>query len=410
VADDIVSLGGPERRFGAQRIKAWVGRVAGGRGRLVAMAVAAALVIGVPVTAAVLRAGPAAGEGGGPGGAGGPHGSGPGRGVAGGPGFPAATVARVPVSGVVDLAGEAGQPWAVRFLGPRSGGYQLVKIDVRTDKVMLRVTLGQVNQAVAAGAGTVWLTTSFGRERGQLERIDPATGHVVKIVRLPGVWCGWLTFTASGLLAECRTRPPGAKFVLLNPVTGATEWESAPMSNALALAAAAPDGVWYTTSVGLSGLARTGSRARSLTARAPVYSVSLAMTQSLVYGAGFVWAMTGDESVAKIDPLTGRLVRLYTYRTYDPSHVDGLTFLALGQGSLWFLSGGQRRGVLRVSMATGRPIGWVPPHGIGSCGQPCGSIYDTQGAVWVPTTKWLIKIYPSVPTTFNSEFGRLANL
>jgi hypothetical protein len=259
---------------------------------------------------------------------------------------------------------------------------------------MLRITLGQAYQAVAAGAGTVWLTRPFGRVGGQLERIDPATGDVVRIVHLPGVWCGWLTFSGSSLLAECRTRPPAAKFVLLNPVTGAVEWASAPISNVAAWAAAAPDGVWYTTPVGVSGLQRTGSHARSVTARAVAYSASLALTQSLVYGGGFIWAMMGDESVAKIDPATGRVVRVYTYRTFDPGYVDGLSFLAVGQGSLWFLSGGQRSGVLRVSMATGRPTGWVLLRGMGSCGQPCGAIYDTQGAVWVPTPKWLIKIYP----------------
>lgn len=380
MADDIVSLGGPERReHGTQATTWWL--------------------VPVAVAVALLLAGSAAGSR-----------SGSGKSVVSGPGFPAVTVTRVPVSGVVDLAGVAGYLWAVRFLGPRSGRYQLVKIDVRTDRVVLRIPLGEGYQAVAAGAGTVWLTTPLGRASGQLERIDPVTGHVVKVVRLPGVWCGWLTFSAGQLLAECRTRPPGAIFVLLNPVTGATEWASAPIGDVASLATAARNGVWYTTPVGVSGLKRPGSGARLLTATAPADSMSLAMTQSLVSGGGFVWAMTGDESVAKIDPLTGAVVRVYPYRGYDRRSVDGLSFLAVGQGSLWFLGGGQRTGVLRVSMATGRPIGWVLPHGIGSCGQPCGSIYDTQGAVWVPTPRWLIKISPPVPPAFNSEFGRLADL
>jgi len=383
VPEDIVSLGGSERRSRAQRLKGWLARFAAGRGRVVAIAAVAAFVVTIPVTAVILSSGS---SGQAPGN-GGDRNSG---GMPPAPAVPAGTVARIPLSRVVSIAGDAGQLWAVRFLGRASGEYELVKIDVHTDKIMLRVTLGQAYEAVAAGAGTVWLTRPFGRMRGQLERVDPATGHVVKIVRLPGVWCGSLTFSAGSLLAECRTRPPGAKFVLLNPMTGTTEWASAPVSDAASLAAAAPDGVWYTTPVGISGLERAGSSARPLITRA--YSVSLALTQSLVYSGGFIWAMTGDEKVAKIDPDTGKIVRIYTYRTYDPGFVGSLRYLAVGQGSLWFLGEGQLSGVLRVSIATGMPIGWVLPRGLVSCGQPCGAIYDTQGAVWVPTTKWLIKI------------------
>ena len=118
--------------------------------------------------------------------------------------------------------------------------------------------------------------------------------------------------------------------------------------------------------------------------------------QGLVYGDGSVWALSGGERLARIDPYTGHVLRRYTYRNYDPRRAGGLDFLTAGDGWLWFLDNGYPfSGVLRVSESTGRPAGGVriPPN---SCGQQiCSQIFYTPGSVWVPTAELLIRIATS---------------
>ena len=105
MADDIVSLGGPER---PDRFRA-------GRARVVAIAVSAALVIALPVTAAILASGTARR---------------PDVSV-----HPASTAVRIPISGVVAVAADCGYLWAVRYVRLPAVRFQLVKVDRRTGKV-----------------------------------------------------------------------------------------------------------------------------------------------------------------------------------------------------------------------------------------------------------------------------------
>jgi len=169
------------------------------------------------------------------------------------------------------------------------------------------------------------------------------------------------------------------------------------------LIAVTPAGVWYGSAAGISGEVRAGIGAESVTVHDPGYPYSLASTSSLVYGTGLRWALTGDESIAMIDPATGRVARVYTYRSYDPAYDGGLDFLAVGHGSLWFLDDGALkvgaapfRGVLRVSAATGLRLGPVPGIGPAACGGPCTQIYATRSAIWVPTATGLIRIDPAL--------------
>jgi hypothetical protein len=106
-----------------------------------------------------------------------------------------------------------------------------------------------------------------------------------------------------------------------------------------------------------------------------------------------VWALTSDESVAKVDPATGRVVRIYTYRSYDPSYTAGFNYLAVGHGSLWFLN--WRTGaVVRVSIATGKQVGDAARVASECSRWSCGQIYSTPGGIWVPTSDRLIRIMP----------------
>lgn len=316
--------------------------------------------------------------------------------------YPGAVAARIPLGGVVNLAQDGTRLWAVRgttpFGGPGNTTYQLVRIDLRTEKVTLRVGLGSLPAVVAAAGGTVWRTTPNGQAAGQVVRIDPATGKVITTLHLAAGWCGYLSFAAGQLWAECGSGRWNTVFLRLNPVTGRVQGTIGPVRGPIGRQAAiAPGGVWYSTNyAGISGTLGAGSSARVITVRDPSYPASFVYTQSLVYSQGALWVLTGDESVAKIDPATGRVVRVYTIASYDPTGAGGLDFLTVGQGSLWFLDDGYLfSGVLRVSTATGKPLGGITIPS-GSCGQqPCWQIYDTQNAVWVPTQTSLIRIDPA---------------
>jgi hypothetical protein len=267
------------------------------------------------------------------------------------------------------------------------------------------VNLGLYPEAVAVGGGTLWVTTPSGFAGGQIRRVNPATGKVIRTLHLSAGRCTYVAYSGAHLFAGCEGRHPGSiVFVGLDPRTGQVQWRSAPVSGLITQIIATPQGIWYADRN--SGIA--GPVAAAWSGPPPVPDVprriSFANPQSLVYGDGFAWTLASDESVSKIDPMTGRVVRYYTYRDYDPAFLGGLDNLAVGGGSLWLLDDGPLTakgtsfaGVLQVSEATGRPIGRIP--GIiapGSCGPgPCTQIYYAGGAVWVPTLSSLIRIDPS---------------
>jgi len=315
------------------------------------------------------------------------------------PGYLGAIVARIPLTGVVDVVGAGAQVWAIRDFGPVANtSYQLVRIDLRTNRVTLRVDLGHTFTTVAAGGGAVWLNTAVGQAQGQVVRIDPVTGKVKATLHLPAGQCSYVTYIAGSLWAQCDIKGPGAAdFLRINPNTGRVNWQAGPIAGQTGAVAVTPQGVWYVDdNGGISGLVGAGGRVRPVTVNYPAYPVSFFYTQSMVYSEGSVWVLTNDESVAKIDPANGRVTETFGYQNYDPTSAGGLNFLAVGQGSLWFLADGYPfSGVLRVSLATGKPLGRVPGIPSSSCGEPCSQIYVTSGAVWVADQVSLIRIDPA---------------
>jgi hypothetical protein len=321
-------------------------------------------------------------------------------------GYPDAVVARIRVSGVQYLTQDGNRLWAVQVVPPPgpvvARHFNLLKIDARTGQVMLRVNLGQTPTVVAAGEGTIWLTRP-GQAR-QVARIDPATGKAMMALRLQRAGnCGSLTFVAGQLWAECRGRTWGSVFLRLDAMTGHVLQRLGPVRGPIGFQSAfTPRSAWYSDNyAGLNGVVPgNGLRGfRILTVRDAAYPASFVYTQSLVYAAGAVWALTSDESVAKVDPANGHVERVFTCRDYDPACQGGLGFMTAGAGSLWFLNDGYSDGrgttsVLRVSMATGRPLGQVKIQP-GSCGEPCYQIYDAAGTIWVPTLTDVIGIAPA---------------
>jgi hypothetical protein len=320
--------------------------------------------------------------------------------------YPLAGVTRIPVSAVQSVARLGPWLWAVQMVPPpgpaTSRHFNLLKIDTRTQKVVLSVNAGQDPTVVAAGAGTVWRTMPD-RAR-QVARIDPATGRVMLTVRLPAGNCGYLTFVGASLWAECGSGKQDSVFLELDHRTGSVRGRLGPVRGPIGYQSAfTPQGVWYTDNhAGLKVIFPTGaspSGQATITVRDPANPVSFVYTQSLVYGSGAVWALTSDGTVAKIDPVTREVVRTFRCGTIDPGCGPGLSFMAAGQGSLWFLvdgiSGGHRTtSVLRASMSTGRPLGLVPVRP-GSCGEPCYQIYDIGGRIWVPADAALVAIDPA---------------
>jgi len=311
-----------------------------------------------------------------------------------------AIVARIPVGRgeVISLAKDGQAMWAVIGFSPNSNPYfQLARIDLGTGKVTLRTRLGQQPAVLAVADGVIWMTNPAGQARGrQIARMDPATGRVADVLHLDAGPCGYLTVSLGQLWAECGSGQWNTVFLRLSPVTGQVLERlgpvRGPIGNQIAIT---PQGVWYYTNYsGLSGILREGARAHVVTAQDPRYPVGFAFTRSLVYSQGALWVLTGDESVAKVDPATGRVLRFFTYRNYDTGRQGGLDFLTAGQGSLWFLDDGYPfSGVLRVAMATGKPLGGVSIKP-GACGEPCWQVYDTGGAIWVPTIGTLLRIDP----------------
>ena len=323
------------------------------------------------------------------------------------PMYPGAIVARIPLGGVINLVGDAAQAWAIRMGGHLGAtSYQLTRIDLRSNTVTRRSDLGKRPESIALGGGALWLTTPFGQVRGQVARLDPANGKVVATLHLPAGRCTGLAYAGGQLWAACEViMAKGLEFFRVDPATGRVDWRAGPAPEQLgwkalpapnqlgSMAAAAPGSVWYASySSGVRGLIDQSGQARPVTVHDLAFPTSFAYTQELVYGDGAIWAITSDESVARIDPASGRVTRFYTYRTYDPHYYGGLGFLVVSHGSLWLSDGVL---VLRVSMATGRPVAGVTA-GPGVCNeQLCVPLYSTPGAIWMPGMKQLIRIDPA---------------
>jgi hypothetical protein len=190
---------------------------------------------------------------------------------------------------VAQLTAGAGAVWATT-----TAARQLLRIDPRTARVA--ASLKVPAQAVATDGREVWaVCCQAGARRGRLTRVDPASGRIVKIIRLPGhpyalgigpsgVWVRdaggllWRVDPASNrVVATIRlpssnvdTGQPGGdvavteEAVWVSDPAAATVWHIDPRRNRVAddrweadgsdLAVAADGVVWATSDVRLLGL------------------------------------------------------------------------------------------------------------------------------------------------------------
>lgn len=279
-----------------------------------------------------------------------------------------------------EVVAQSGQVWEVTYSGA------LFRIDQRGNRVAYHEHIAGLWD-MTAGAGALWVLSKPAGSFGQLLKLDPGTGRVT--ARFPlARRCQQVTYGGSQLWLACGTGT--TDFLRINPVTGRVIAVAGP-AHGVAQVAATPAGIWYVGNSGVSGFVGLGQHPHWVNANDPA---DLSNSDSLIFADRAIWAFDGGESVAKIDPLNGRIVRVYNSARYDPTGTFGLDFFTVGQGSLWFLNDDryEATSVLRVSLASGLPQGQVSR--VGSCGEPCWQIYQAGGSVWVPTQTHVTRIDP----------------
>jgi len=319
---------------------------------------------------------------------------------------PHAVVARLGLSGVIAVAGNSTQAWAVRQISraitieqpAAASTYQLIALDLRTNDVTYRLNLGRRPRAIAVGGGRLWITTPAGQQGGQIEGLDPASGRAVETVHLRAGSCSQLSFSSGRLFAACTAWPAGSGIWAINPVSGRAVLLGSPVRGFVVSLIAAPGAVWYVHNyASVSGRARSNGRPIAVQGANDSKNLASPGTGGLAYDAGSMWALGNTQRLTRIDELTGKVLDAFNYRNFDPSSPGGgLNFFTAAEGWLWFLDNGYPfSGVLRVSEDTGQPVGgiWIPPDSCGS--QACSLIFATPGSIWVPTTDLLIRISPA---------------
>jgi streptogramin lyase len=277
-----------------------------------------------------------------------------------------------------EVIGWRRQVWVMTYDG------DLVRVDPRSNQVTLRKHFTGLTD-IAAGVGRLWALAASTANRGRLFSLDPVTGRVLASFDLPRL-CRAMSIGGGQVWVACGGN--ATRFLRIDPSTGHVLARSG-LARSVSSIAATADGIWYAGYSGVSGFVATGSRLAWVNARDPV---GLIDTNSLVYADGSLWAFDGGENVVRISPVTGRITKFYSAARYDPADDLGLNFLAVDRNSIWFLrdAGHRATAVLRVSLASGRPVGQV--FGVGSCGEPCWQIYLAQGSVWVPAMTHLTRI------------------
>jgi hypothetical protein len=290
------------------------------------------------------------------------------------------------------IVGQRGAIWGITYVSNLSQidhSSNLFRIDQRTNHVTFSEHIAGLRQ-ITAGGGAIWVLTTAGGPDGQVLKLDPVTGRIMRRFALTRR-CDDMSYGTQFWLS-CGSR--ATEFVRLDPATGRVLAMAGPANGVIDIAAT-PDGIWYVGNAGISGYVGTGARLRWINVNGSAYPVSFGTTDSFLYADGSLWDNTDDESVAKIDSATGKITRIYGYQSYDPKGSLGLNFMTVGLGSLWFLedNGPAAVSVLRASIATGQTQGSVTDYH-GTCGEPCWQIYSAGGSIWVPTQTHITRIDP----------------
>jgi hypothetical protein len=312
-----------------------------------------------------------------------------------------AVAARIPVADVVSMTADGSDVWAL------TGSHELVRIDARTNAVTLRVHVADVanNSAVVAGGGALWLDGTGPAGHARLLKIDPGTGAISAQTTLPA-GCSQAAYGLDHVWVLCNAANT-AKVLRVDPATAQVDAQTGALPGPVYTFVAGSEGVWLVANTGilqvdpsgtrLTGLTVTGS-AKYLSVNSPDYIGPLGADE-LALGDGAVWALDGNvsgrpESLAEINPVTGRITVAFTYpEVADTSNDFWDLNAAFGSGSIWMLAPLGGNEIVRISTTSGNPVGRVYPGG--SCSQYCMQIYAIAGAVWEPTAQQIIRINPA---------------
>jgi len=242
----------------------------------------------------------------------------------------------------------------------RLAGNSIGAVDLSTGRLVDAAPLGASPNAVASGAGSIWVALS---NRGVVERIDPTTNGVEQTIVVPGgpssiaVGDGfvWVAESLAGKVAEIDPRASGGQVV--DEITVG----NGPTGVAYGLGA-----VWVANSVD-GTLVRidpaTGTTSAPITVDAGANSVAVSNSA--------VWVVSSASGVlSKVDP-DARTVIETTSVGSEP------TALATANGAVWVANSDDGT-VSRIDPGTGRP------EGLTSVGRgPRGLAVAADGAVWV---------------------------
>jgi DNA-binding beta-propeller fold protein YncE len=201
---------------------------------------------------------------------------------------------------------------------PSCGDHDLVRVDLRTRKVIARIDAGPAASegGITVGGGSVWMVTA---PDGMLARIDPASNRVVARIEIPAqsfaaaFFAGsvWITSTGHNMLARVDART--------NKLAGTATVGKAPR-----FVTAGAGSVW-TLNQGDGTISRVDARSGRLLA-----TIDAGLTGTggeIAYGEGAVWATLEGFPITKIDPATNRVVGQWGGKGGDSIRV--------GLGSVW---------------------------------------------------------------------------
>src|SRR5262249_31326430 len=198
--------------------------------------------------------------------------------------------------------------------------YQLAGIDLGTNKVIFRTNLGRQQPSMAGGDGRLWLTTSYGQSRGQIVRVDLATGQVLSTIHVSAAAihdragrCTQLSYGAGMLYAACKLEGVRATaFWNIIPSTEKAYYLGGIERGNVSSLLAAPDAVWYVRNYfQLKGFAYATGNTKYVSAAASYWSQPPG-GQILVYDGGSIWALRAGERLIRLDPLTGTITHVFT--------------------------------------------------------------------------------------------------
>lgn len=186
--------------------------------------------------------------------------------------------------------------------------------------VVGRTNVGGQPTAVALAAGSVWV----GNQNGWVNRIDPATGHVLATLHLLS---GDSTLLLVGKLLWAGLQD--GSLVSIDPATNAVTGSTVHVAPDLDALVDTPQGLWASTFAGVAASIDAVSRKVLHRVHLPSRGGGIA------YGGGFVWFSMYDSGlVAELSPFSGSVVgAVHTGLQPRDSLVVGQTLWVVDQGA-----------------------------------------------------------------------------